>query len=326
MIRILLAILLTPSFLLTFPKRDARGSVSENYLKQQGIITLDLKKIHYRENDKIPVKMSITNTGNEVIRIFPSGRDLESYRVVVRDESGSQIPERDEEKRIDPVLKRRNTIESLEGKEIKEIILHKDEVFSKEIDLNSRFDLEPGKKYFVTAYFHPNIQEMPALFIRSRNQPYFFYEEKHGEPVLLSIPEKDPTVDGLEPEEVIHLFLGSEKKKNWAHHFKWIYFPEYIQAYDQYSEEYNRAEESERDFLLENFKRYLTESRAGILHSYRILNAESVSPGLARVTVFVERKLNRLRSKYEYIYTLRRVPDEQGGFWKVSNLVAKVKK
>ncbi|EMF98894.1 hypothetical protein LEP1GSC133_3866 [Leptospira borgpetersenii serovar Pomona str. 200901868] len=56
------------------------------------------------------------------------------------------------------------------------------------------------------------------------------------------------------------------------------------------------------------------------------MNAESVSPGLARVTVFVERKLNRLRSKYEYIYTLRRVPDEQGGFWKVSNLVAKVKK
>ncbi|EMF81146.1 hypothetical protein LEP1GSC188_4447 [Leptospira weilii serovar Topaz str. LT2116] len=44
MIRILLAILLTPSFLLAFPKRDARGSVSENYLKQQGIITLDLKK------------------------------------------------------------------------------------------------------------------------------------------------------------------------------------------------------------------------------------------------------------------------------------------
>ncbi|EMM70504.1 hypothetical protein LEP1GSC038_1173 [Leptospira weilii str. 2006001855] len=213
MIRILLAILLTPSFLLAFPKRDARGSVSENYLKQQGIITLDLKKIHYRENDKIPVKMSITNTGNEVIRIFPSGRDLESYRVVVRDENGNQIPERDEEKRIDPVLKRKNTIESLEGKEIKEIILHKDEVFSKEIDLNSRFDLEPGKKYFVTAYFHPNIQEMPALFIRSRNQPYFFYEEKHGEPVLLSIPEKDPTADGLEPEEVIHLFLGSEKKK-----------------------------------------------------------------------------------------------------------------
>ncbi|AOP33946.1 hypothetical protein A0128_08900 [Leptospira tipperaryensis] len=326
MIRILLVILLTPWILWAFPKRDARGSVSENYLRQQGIISLDLKKIHFRENDRIPVKMSITNTGNEVVRIFPSGRDLESYRIVVRDEDGNQIPERDDERRIDPVLKRRNTIESLEGKEIKEIILHKDEVFSKEIDLNSRFDLNPGKKYFVTAYFHPNITEMPALFIRSRNQPYFFYEEKHKEPVLSAIPEKDPTVDGLEPEEVIHLFLGSEKKKNWTHHFKWIYFPEYIQAYDQYSEEYNRSEESERDFLLENFKKYLTESRAGLLDSYRIQSVENVSPSLAKVTVFVERRLNRLRSKYEYTYTLRRVPDEQGGFWKVSNLVAKVKK
>ncbi|XDD51759.1 hypothetical protein AB3N59_08575 [Leptospira sp. WS92.C1] len=326
MIRILFIILFMPLILFAFPKRDARGSVSENYLKQQGIIVLDLKKIHFRENDRIPIKMSITNTGNEVVRIFPSGKDLESYRIVVRDEDGTQISERDEEGRIDPVIKRRNTIESLEGKEIKEIILHKDEVFSKEIDLNARFDLLPGKKYFVTAYFHPNVQEMPALFIRSKNQPYFFYEEKHSEPVISGMPEKDPTVDGLEPEEVIHLFLGSERKKNWVNHFKWIYFPEYIQAYDQYSEEYNRAEESERDFLLENFRKYLTESRAGLLHSYRILGTEVVSPGLSKVTVAVERRLNRLRSKYEYTYTLRRVPDEQGGFWKVSNLVAKVKK
>lgn len=212
MIRVLLVILyLISSILFSFPKRDTRGAVSENYLKQQGMITLDLKKIHYRENDRIPVKMSITNTGEEVVRIFPSGRDLESYRIVVRDEDGNQIPEKDEEKRTES--KRRNMIQSLEGKEIKEIILHKDEVFSKEIDLNSRFDLNPGKKYFVTAYFHPNVHEMPALFIRSRNQPYFFYEEKHNEPVLSSIPEKDPSVDGLEPEEVIHLFLGSEKKK-----------------------------------------------------------------------------------------------------------------
>ncbi|TGK35447.1 hypothetical protein EHQ12_07530 [Leptospira gomenensis] len=327
MIRILLiASICLPLVLESYPKRDARGSVSENYLRQQGIITLDLKKIHFRENDRIPVRLSITNTGHEAVRIFPSGRDLESYRIVVRDEDGLQVPERDDEKRIDPVLKRRNTIESLEGKEVKEIILHKDEVFSKEIDLGSRFDLIPGKKYFVTAYFHPNVQEMPSLFVRSKNQPYFFFEQKHNESVSTSVPEKDPAVDGLEPEEVIHLFLGSEKKRNWTNHFKWIYFPEYVQAYDQYSEEYNRAEESERDFLLENFKRYLTESRAGLLQSYRILNTEHSSPGLAKVTVFVERKLNRLRSKYEYTYTLRRVPDEQGGFWKVSNLVAKVKK
>ncbi|ASP42266.1 hypothetical protein AMR47_12550 [Leptospira interrogans] len=325
MIRVLLVILyLISSILFSFPKRDTRGSVSENYLKQQGMITLHLKKFLYRENDRIPVKMSITNTGEEVVRIFPSGRDLESYRIVVRDEDGNQIPEKDEEKRSES--KRRNMIQSLEGKEIKEFILHKDEVFSKENDLNSRFDLNPGKKYFVTAYFHPIVHEMPALFIRTRIHPYFFYEENHNVPVLSSIPENVPTVDGLEPEEVIHLFFGSEMKKFWVLHFKWIYFPEYVQCYDQYAEEYNRAEESERDFLLENFKRYLTESRAGILNSYRILNTESVSPGLAKVTVFVERRLNRLRAKYEYTFTLRKVPDEQAGFWKVSNLVAKVKK
>ncbi|EMO78388.1 hypothetical protein LEP1GSC127_0839 [Leptospira kirschneri str. 200801925] len=45
MIRVLFVILyLISSILFSFPKRDARGSVSENYLKQQGIITLDLKK------------------------------------------------------------------------------------------------------------------------------------------------------------------------------------------------------------------------------------------------------------------------------------------
>ncbi|TGK14683.1 hypothetical protein EHO61_16535 [Leptospira fluminis] len=309
-----------------FPKRDARGEVSENYLRQQGIVDLKLPKIQYRENEPVKVHVSVRNTGNEVLRIFPYGKDLRSFQVVVRDEDGRTVSRQEEEISGDPILKRRNRVENLVGDEVKEIILHKDETFSKEIRLDRLYQLETGRKYFVTAYFYPNISEYRDHFIRSENHPYFSIEERRKDWVLPGIPYQDPVSDGMEPEEVIHLFLGAEKKGNWKLHFKWIDFPEYVQAYDRFSREWVQSEESEKDFILEEFRKFLMENRAGMLQYYKILGVEKINPNLSKVKVAVERRLNKIPVRYEYEYTLRRVPEETGAFWKVANLIAKVRK
>ncbi|EPG75511.1 hypothetical protein LEP1GSC058_2198 [Leptospira fainei serovar Hurstbridge str. BUT 6] len=309
-----------------YPKRDARGEVSENYVRQQGIVDLKLPKMQYRENEPVKALLSVRNTGNEVLRIFPYGRDLRSFQVIVRDEDGRTVSKIEEEPKVDSVLRRRNRVENLVGDEVKEIILHKDETFSKEIRLDQLYELEAGKKYFVTAYFYPNISEYRDHFVRSQNHPYFSVEERRKDWILPGVPYQDPVIDGLEPEEVIHLFLGAEKKGNWKLHFKWIHFPEYVQAYDRYSRDWAQAEESEKDFILEEFRKFLTENRAGVLQYYKILSVDKINSNLAKVRVAVERRLNKVQVRYEYEFTLRRVPEETGAFWKVANLLAKVRK
>ncbi|TGK38913.1 hypothetical protein [Leptospira andrefontaineae] len=325
--RILIILILLNAFSLgSYPNRNARGEVSENYIQAQGIVDIKLPKMQFREKEPISAVLSVRNTGNEVLRIFPYGKDLRSFQVIVRDEDGRTVTRLEEERKQDPVLRRRNKVENLVGDEVKEIILHKDETFSKEIRIDHLYELEPGKKYFVTAYFYPNISEYGDHFVRSESHPYFSVEERKKDWVLPGVPYQDPTTDGLEPEEVIHLFLGAEKKKNWKLHFKWIHFPEYIQAYDRFARDWQQSEEAEKDFVLEEFRNYLTENRSGMLQYYKILGTEKVSSNLSKVRVAVERRVNKVPVRYEYEFTLRRMPEENGMFWKVANLLAKVRK
>lgn len=321
---ILLALAITT--LDAFPRRNARGEVSENYIQAQGIVDIKLPKMQYREKEAVTAVLSVKNTGNETLRIFPYGKDLRSFQVIVRDEDGRTVSKSETEKKPDPVLRRRNKVENLVGDEVKEIILHKDETFSKEIRIDQLYELEAGRKYFVTAYFYPNISEYGDHFLRSESHPYFSVEERKKDWILPGVPYQDPETDGLEPEEVIHLFLGAEKKGNWKLHFKWIHFPEYILAYDRYSKDWLQAEEAEKDFILEEFRNYLTENRSGVLQYYKILSVEKVNRSLSKVRVAVERKVNKVPVRYEYEFTLRRVPEESGVFWKVANLLAKVRK
>ncbi|TGJ99747.1 hypothetical protein EHO59_15600 [Leptospira semungkisensis] len=321
-----ITLILTGASLNAYPNRNARGEVSENYIQAQGIVDIKIPKMQFREKEPVSAVLSVKNTGNEVLRIFPYGKDLRSFQVLVRDEDGRTVTKLEEEPKQDPVLRRRNKVENLVGDEVKEIILHKDETFSKEIRLDRIYELEAGKKYFVTAYFYPNISEYGDHFIRSESHPYFSVEERKKDWILPGVPYQDPQTDGLEPEEVIHLFMGAEKKQNWKLHFKWIHFPEYILAYDRYAKDWQQAEEAEKDFVLEEFRNYLSENRSGVLQYYKILGVEKVSSNLSKVRVAVERRVNKIPVRYEYEFTLRRVPEDSGQFWKVANLLAKVRK
>lgn len=325
---LVIAIVTLTSFemLYAFPRRNARGEMSENHVQAQGIVDIKLPKMQYREKEPVAALISVKNTGNEAIRIFPHGKDLRSFQVIVRDEDGRTVTRLETERKPDPVLRRRNKVENLVGDEVKEIILHKDESFTKEIRIDQLYELEAGKKYFVTAYFYPNISEYGEHFLRSESHPYFSVEERKKDWVLPGVPYQDPQTDGLEPEEVIHLFLGAEKKGNWKLHFKWIHFPEYILAYDRYSKDWLQAEEAEKDFILEEFRNYLTENRSGMLQYYKIIAVDKINQNLSKVRVSVERKVNKVPVRYEYEFTLRRVPEETGAFWKVANLLAKVRK
>ncbi|PJZ68195.1 hypothetical protein CH373_15960 [Leptospira perolatii] len=322
-------LLLVCHSLSSYPHRDARGEVSENYMRQQGIVNVELPKMQFSENEPIKIEVTVRNTGNEALRIFPATQSNElykSFQVIVRDEDGRTVTRTEGEPKQDPVRVRRNRIQNHVGDDVKEIILHTNETFKKEIRLDQLYEFEPGKKYFITAYFYPNISEYSDHFVRSENHPYFTIEEQRKQWVLPGVPHQDPVVDGLEPEEVIHLLLGAEKKGNWKLNFKWIHFPEYVQSYDRFAKDYNDSEEGEKDFILEEFRRFLTQNRSGVLQYYKILGVEKIHSNLSKVRVAIERQINKVPVRYEYIYTLKRVPEEDGSFWKVASLIAKVRK
>ena len=124
----------------------------------------------------------------------------------------------------------------------------------------------------------------------------------------------------------MYLFLGAELKKNWNHYFKYIYFPEFILGYTKFANEYTSAESGYKDIVVDEFKKYLTESRSGKITYYKITSAEEINPMMSRVYVHVERELNRIPSRFEYQYTLKKTDDTMKGFWKISGVVVKVKK
>lgn len=306
-----------------YPKRDVRGEMSENFFKSQARISLKLRKQLYSEEDSIPLQIRIKNEGPEVLKLYPNALDWEhTYRLVLKDSDNRKIGESDQDQ-LNPVQTRRNHVENLVGAGVKEIILHPGETFTREVNLEQRFQLEPGKKYFVTCYFYPNPSEAPDTFVRANNTPYFHLKRKSYESFRPSFPEAEET---LAPEEVVYLFLGAEMKKNWPRYFKWIYFPEYIHDYETFSETFDRAEPEEKAAVLEGFKKYLTESNSGVIKYYKVTGKRRITDEEYQVRVFVERELNRIPVRFEYIFTLRNDETTPAGLWKIFHVIAKVRK
>ncbi|MCW7462519.1 hypothetical protein [Leptospira limi] len=311
--------------LFAFPDRDARGERVDNFVALQSKISLTLTKRSYEAGERIPLTFTVTNTGKEVVRIFPSFDFRYSFQIIVKDENDRILTPIEEPDFPDPILKRRTTIVNLVGDENKEISLHRNESFSKTIYLDEYYQFLPDQKFYITGYFYPNYTEDKSAFLRSQNTVGFLFQNSKQikkESVNRQITENG----GLSPEEIIFLFLGAEMKKRWEYHFKWIDFSEYILAYDRYSSAYAEASVGERETIIEDFKEYLTESPSGVLKYFKVMSVDFPSKRDARVQVYVERMMGRFKTRYEYIYTLRQEEGNRVGFWQIKNLLVKVKK
>jgi hypothetical protein len=307
---------------------DVRGNRTENYLELQGRASIRLNKMYYKHGDEVILEFTVKNFGNEPMRVFPTLVPLKSYQFLITDENDESVVPKENLFVEDTKLKRRNKVVNLVGDDVKEVIIHKGESFSRKINLSEYYEFQPGKKYYVTGFFYPNYWEDSSVSLKTENNSIFVLESKKPE-----LPSRRPEnlenkQNGLTPEEVIHLFLSAEMKKNWENYFKYLHLPEYIHAYPKFSKEYADSH-SDHDYqvlVLEEFKKYLMDSVSGKLTYYKIVKREEPSTGLARVSVYVERELNRFPSKYEYIYTLKQNNDTLRGFWKISSVVVKVRR
>lgn len=325
--RFLLPLLYLISFsIFSYPDMDVRGNRTENYLELQGRASIRLNRMYYKQGEEVLLEFTVKNYGNEPMRIFPTGTPLASYQFLITDENDESLLPREQVFMEDQKLKRRNKVVNLVGDNVKEIIIHKGESFTKKINLKEYYDFEPGKKYYVTGFFYPNFLEDNTVSLKTENNSIFVIEKKKSEVLSRKMESAESLQMGLTPEEVIQLFLGAEMKKNWDNYFKYLYLPEFIHAYPKFSKEYADSDSDYQALVLEEFKKYLMDSVSGKLTYYKIIKRDQSNSGLARVSVYVERELNRYPSKYEYIYTLKKGDDTLRGFWKISSVVVKVRR
>ncbi|MCP5500288.1 MAG: hypothetical protein H7A25_10325 [Leptospiraceae bacterium] len=359
MIRFYLLLLL-PLALFSYPDRDVRGNYSENFLHLQAKANIQMSDRFYREGDEVYIDFTIRNYGKEPLRIYPSLGELQTYQFIIKDENDELIsprdglslekkvevvsysperastqfhgekytlvPSRNSQKILDRVQERRNRPENLVGDRVKEILIHPGESFTRRLNLSNYYDFETGKKYYVRGFFYPNYTEDRNSLLKSDNQSYFTVfpnkKEKSEKPFYTT----SQNAEELSPEEIIYLFLGAELKGNWTYYFKYIHFSEFIMSYTGFAGEYSKAESYNRPAIVDEFKRYLSESRNGKLKHYQVQKVRYLSSNLSRVVVYVERSVNRVIKKFEYVYTLRKVDSSPRGLWKITNLSAKVKK
>ncbi len=309
-----------------FPDRDARGEHVENFTALQTKIRVSLGQRNYLDGERIPLQYSIFNSGKEVVRLFPAGDFRYSFQVIIKDENDGIVAPTEDPEFHDPILKRRTTVVNLVGDQNKEIILHRNETFSKTIYLDEHYSFSPGHKYFVTGYFYPNFTEDKQSFLRSENSATFLFQKSKKERNFTPNSQSLSDHHKITPEETVFLFLGAEMKKNWESHFKWIDFSEYILNYDKFSAVYAESPITERDAIVEEFKDYLTTTPSGTLKYFKVLSVDYAGKNDARVQVYIERMLGRFKTRYEYSYSMVRNENDRYGYWQIKNLLVKVKK
>jgi len=320
---LLLSILLILRHLESAPSRDHRGEVTENFTSSQLSVRLSLSERSFKEGDRVPLTVQISNLGIEPVRFFPSNLSHETYQIFLEDKDHRLVAAKEESFPFSG-LKRRNHIEDIAGIHKKEVILHKGEHFSRTFYLDELFQIRGPGEYLAKVFFFPNAKESKDFFLRSENQPIFFLEPRGRSRELSQSLSPMGDEVGVTPEEVIFLFLGSELKKNWESHFKWIDFSEYILSYDKYSASYSNANPGEKSLILEDFRKFLSEGPSGQLKFYKVLSVDYPSSKDAKVQVYIERSMQRYTQRYEYTYTLKKI--ENATQWKIQNLYVKVRK
>ena len=152
---------------------DVRGNRNENFLELQGKASISLNKMAFSPGEEIHLDFTIKNYGEEVIRFYPTTANLKSFQFVINDENDESLSPKDQLKKEDKKLKRRNRIVNLEGDVVKEILIHKGESFTKRFNLSEFYEFEQGKKYYVTGYFYPNYLEDDTTFLKTENHSIF---------------------------------------------------------------------------------------------------------------------------------------------------------
>ncbi len=314
-------------------RRDMRGDESIDYWSRYGQVNLEFERVQFRAGEDIPLKFRVRNAGYQVIRIYPSSRPISTYRFLVTDRKGREIPVRFNSRSYNAREHGTRTVVDFQGDLTKEVILHPGETFEKTFYLNDFYELTPGSEYRVSAYFFPD--QRFEYFVRSGDTGRIRIDARKTAPAPL-LRDDEPGSNGgrprISPEETIFLFLSAEMRQNWKNYLKYLELPRYITAYDRYASRYVQSGSQDRAEILREFATYLTGNPADRLVRFKVTGVEperdaagrALPDGRAFVKVLGVRDSDGFVLQYEYTYTLEPGRDENRGFWKIVYVEARL--
>ncbi|MCR9145342.1 MAG: hypothetical protein NXI24_24090 [bacterium] len=313
-------------------RRDMRGDESIDYWTRYGQVQLEFDRVRFRLGEDIPLKFRVRNVGYQVIRIYPSSRPISTYRFLVTDRQGRELPVRFNARSYNAREHGTRTVVDLQGDLTKEVILHPGETFEKTFYLNDFYELKPGAEYRVSAYFFPD--QRFEYFVRSGDMSRIRIDSRKSAPAPL-LRDDEPGSAGrpqISPEETIFLFLSAEMRQNWKNYLKYLELPRYITAYDRYASRYVQSGSQQRAEVLREFATYLTGNPADRLVRFKVTGVEPerdsagriIADGRSFVKVLGVRDSDGFVLQYEYTYTLEPGRDEDRGFWKIVYVEARL--
>ena len=200
----------------------------------------------------------------------------------------------------------------------REIELAPDEKFHRKINLTDYYNLVPGKKYKIRAFFLPDAKI--ASVVRSENTLVANFN-KHIE--RFDLPAEINRKTEIEPSEIVALFIKAEKDKRWNNMIKYLDLEKYINVYPDYAQAYNGADDLSRRSVMKDFISYLSSPRRDYVLDYDVIDEKILDDGnSAVVTVNIRRHGSIMPFAYEYRFSLER----NGAMWKISSSDATIKK
>lgn len=308
--------------------RDPRGEPTVNTFSRYGVADLQMVRSAFDPGMPITVKFRIRNRGYQTLRVYPAGRAGTSFQFLVTDRKNREIMARPgvtlDSEPGEP------TVDTV-GDEVKEVILHPGESFTRSIRLDQMYDFKPGEHYRIVGYFYPDPRR--TYFVRTANTVRIRLNRQRDALQRAVLPQEffNDSIPQMSPEETVYLFLTAEMRKNWENYLKYVDLRKFILAYDRFASRYAAASEQGKPEILRNFQRFLTGSPTDRLKYFRVVKKEfdrdeqgaTKANGRAHVFVRAERETRGYKINYDYKYTLER-DRRRPGFWRIVYVTAGV--
>lgn len=315
-----------------FPKLDERGNPTESFASRGIQLTVESSRSRYGKQEDIWLDLHISNNGYYPVTFYLNKNYLKNFTIVVRDQNGKSLPVRDiayfktHDDYNDPFF----STYTATNFEARSITLQPGESMVRPIRLQDVIQMQGMEqqnkkklqKLLVNAYFYPNPEQSPDLFLPSNNSFTFLIEqEKQNLP-----QENDSYFTSLasqrlqvSPLETVFLTLSAEKTETWKNFFKYISLKDLIRDYPDFARSYMQSKNAQKNSVLKSFQEFLMDKDRHELLKFKVLS-EQKNKQTATVKVQARRRIQGFDREFFYTYYLTRADE----FWLITGVESRL--
>lgn len=271
------------------------------------IISLD-KQLYYAD-EEIILKIHVRNSTLEKKTLVIYDKDdaehvnYSTFQPIVFDMGGTEaeaiVPYRRE------AVKPEDELAKLTPRQV---TLLPGETLTHRVNLLDLYTILEKTRYRVKGYFSPDCRE--KLIIASENELTFSRSAQRSDALpsgMTPLRQGREYARAITPAEIVRLALMAEKDRDTSRLIKYFDIAKYINAYQQYANKYNRAEEDDRAKIEEEFLSYLCRPRSDYLLDFTVVSEDINSrTNSAVVDLLVNRYGGEAPERYRYRYTLEK--------------------